>query len=45
LRCRRERDYVTGRKRKPRMAAWCRRLFAFLYRSSVHPADRFNLPA
>jgi KUP system potassium uptake protein len=40
-----ERDYVTGRKRKPRMAAWRRRLFAFLYRNSVHPADRFNLPA
>jgi len=40
-----ERDYVTGRKRKPRMAAWRRRLFAFLYRNSVHPADLFNLPA
>ncbi|HEY5067469.1 MAG TPA: KUP/HAK/KT family potassium transporter [Xanthobacteraceae bacterium] len=39
-----ERDYVTGRKRKPRMAAWRRRLFAFLYRNAIHPADRFNLP-
>lgn len=39
-----EHDYVTGRKRKPRMAAWRRRLFAFLYRNAVHPADRFNLP-
>ena len=39
-----ERDYVTGRKRKPRMAAWRRLLFAFLYRNSIHPADRFNLP-
>jgi K+ transporter len=26
------------------MAAWRRRLFSFLYRNSVHPADRFNLP-
>jgi KUP system potassium uptake protein len=40
-----ERDHVTGRTRKPRMAAWRRRLFAFLYRNSIHPADRFNLPA
>ncbi len=39
-----ERDHVTGRKRKPRMAAWRRRLFAFLHRNAVHPADRFNLP-
>ena len=39
-----ERDFVTGRKRKPRMAAWRRRLFAFLYRNAIHPADRFNLP-
>ena len=40
-----ERDRVTGRKRKPRMATWRRRLFAFLYRNSIHPADLFNLPA
>jgi KUP system potassium uptake protein len=40
-----ERDRVTARKRKPRMSGWRRRLFGFLYRNSVHPADRFNLPA
>ena len=40
-----EHDRVTGRKRKPRMAAWRRKLFSFLYRNSIHPADRFNLPA
>ena len=40
-----ERDRVTGRKRKPRMYPWRRRLFGFLYRNSVHPADLFNLPA
>jgi KUP system potassium uptake protein len=40
-----EHDHVTGRKRKPRMAGWRRRLFAFLYRNSLHPADFFNLPA
>jgi KUP system potassium uptake protein len=39
-----ERDHVTGRKRKPRMTAWRRRLFGFLYRNAIHPADRFNLP-
>jgi K+ transporter len=39
-----ERDYVTGRKRNPRMATWRRRLFAFLHRNAIHPADRFNLP-
>jgi KUP system potassium uptake protein len=38
-----EHDHVTGRSRKPRMAAWRRRLFSFLYRNSVHPTDRFNL--
>ena len=40
-----EHDHVTGRKRKPRMRAWRRRLFAFLYRNSIHPADLFHLPA
>jgi K+ transporter len=24
---------------------WSRRLFSFLYRNSIHPADRFNIPA
>jgi KUP system potassium uptake protein len=40
-----ERDRVEPRRVKPRMAAWRRILFSFLYRNSVHPADRFNLPA
>ena len=40
-----ERDYVVQRKRKPRMRMWRRNLFSFLYRNSVHPADRFNIPA
>lgn len=40
-----ERDRVTRRKARPRLAAWRRHLFAFLYRNSIHPADRFNLPA
>lgn len=40
-----ERDHVTARKRKPHMPAWRRHLFSFLYRNSIHPADRFNLPS
>jgi KUP system potassium uptake protein len=40
-----ERDRVERRRTKPRMAAWRRILFSFLYRNSIHPADRFNLPA
>ena len=40
-----ERDYVVARKHKPRLAAWRRRLFSFLYRNSIHPADRFNFPS
>jgi KUP system potassium uptake protein len=40
-----ERDYVVQRSRKPRMPAWQRRLFSFLYRNSIHLADRFNIPA
>jgi KUP system potassium uptake protein len=39
-----ERDYVVQRKRKPRLTAWRRLLFSFLYRNSVHLADRFNIP-
>ena len=27
------------------LAAWRRRLFSFLYRNSIHPADRFNFSA
>jgi KUP system potassium uptake protein len=40
-----ERDRIERRRTKPRMAAWRRILFSFLYRNSIHPADRFNLPA
>jgi KUP system potassium uptake protein len=40
-----ERDYVVQRSRKPRMPAWQRLLFSFLYRNSIHLADRFNIPA
>ncbi len=40
-----EQDRVMRRKTKPRLAAWRRYLFSFLYRNSIHPADRFNLPA
>jgi KUP system potassium uptake protein len=39
-----ERDRVVTRKQKPRLAAWRRHLFSFLYRNSIHPADRFNFP-
>jgi KUP system potassium uptake protein len=40
-----ERDRVVGRKHEPRLSAWRRKLFAFLYRNSINPADRFNIPA
>jgi KUP system potassium uptake protein len=40
-----ERDYVEARKQKPRLSAWRRVLFSFLYRNSIHPADRFSIPA
>ena len=40
-----ERDRIERRRTKPRMTSWRRILFAFLYRNSIHPADRFNLPA
>ena len=40
-----ERDRVERRRTRPRMAAWRRVLFSFLYRNAIHPADRFNLPA
>jgi KUP system potassium uptake protein len=40
-----ERDRVVARKQKPRLSGWRRRLFSFLYRNSIHPADRFNFPA
>jgi KUP system potassium uptake protein len=39
-----ERDYVVASKTMPRLPAWRRRLFSFLYRNSIHPADRFNFP-
>jgi KUP system potassium uptake protein len=40
-----EHDTVVARKGKPRLAAWRRRLFSFLSRNSIDPADRFNIPA
>ena len=40
-----ERDRIERRRVKPRMADWRRIIFSFLYRNSLHPADRFNLPA
>ena len=40
-----EHDHVVARKQKPRLPAWRRRLFSFLYRNSIHPADRFNFPS
>ena len=40
-----ERDYVVPRTRKPRLSAWRRAVFSFLYRNSIHLADRFNIPA
>ena len=40
-----EHDNVVARKGKPRLAAWRRRLFSFLSRNSIHPADLFNIPA
>ena len=40
-----ERDRIEPRRLKPRLAEWRRRIFAFLYRNSLHPADHFNLPA
>jgi KUP system potassium uptake protein len=40
-----ERDHVAARKRKPRLPAWRRKLFSFIYRNSVDPADRFNFPS
>jgi KUP system potassium uptake protein len=40
-----ERDHVVGRKQKPHLSAWRRQLFSFLYRNSIHPADRFNFPS
>jgi KUP system potassium uptake protein len=36
-------DVVADRKRR-RMTAWRRMLFAVMYRNAVHAADRFDLP-
>jgi KUP system potassium uptake protein len=38
-------DRVERRRTRQRMASWRRILFSFLYRNSIHPADRFNMPA
>jgi KUP system potassium uptake protein len=40
-----EHDYPVARKPRPRLWGWQRRVFSFLYRNSIYPADRFNLPA
>jgi KUP system potassium uptake protein len=40
-----EHDDVVARRRRPGLPAWRRHLFSFLYRNSVHPADRFHIPA
>jgi KUP system potassium uptake protein len=40
-----ERDNVCALKSRPRFPSWRRHLFSFLYRNSIHPADRFNIPS
>ena len=37
-------DEVVRSKTHPRLAAWRRMLFAFMYRNAVRAADRFDLP-
>jgi KUP system potassium uptake protein len=38
-------DEVVRSRTRPRLAAWRRMLFAFMYRNAVRGADRFDLPA
>jgi KUP system potassium uptake protein len=38
------RDAVVRSEHHPRLMAWQRMLFAFMYRNAVHAADRFDLP-
>jgi KUP system potassium uptake protein len=39
------RDEVVRSKTRPRLAAWRRVLFGFMYRNAVRTPDRFDLPA
>jgi KUP system potassium uptake protein len=39
------RDEVVPAKSHPRLSAWRRMLFAFMYRNAVRAPDRFDLPA
>ena len=39
------RDEVVRSRRRPRLAAWQRVLFGFMYRNAVRTPDRFDLPA
>jgi KUP system potassium uptake protein len=39
-----ERDEIVRRKGRARLARWRVPLFAFMFRNSVHAADRFNIP-
>jgi KUP system potassium uptake protein len=40
-----ERDEIVRRKGRARLARWRVPLFAFMFRNSVHAADRFNIPS
>ncbi len=40
-----ERDEVVRSKTRPRLPAWRRMLFGFMYRNAVRTPDRFDLPA
>ena len=39
------RDAVSRSEAQPRLMAWQRIVFGFMYRNAVHAADRFDLPA
>jgi KUP system potassium uptake protein len=39
-----ERDEIVRRKGRAKLARWRVPLFAFMFRNSVHAADRFNIP-
>ena len=38
------RDDIVRRKGRSYLWGWQRTLFAFMYRNSIHAADRFDLP-
>jgi KUP system potassium uptake protein len=40
-----ERDDVAGKASTPLWRGWRHGLFAFMFRNSVHPVDRFTLPS